>query len=124
VKEAEQYAEADRIRKEAIDVKNNAESMIFQTEKALTDLGDKVEEAEKEKVESELSKLKSLNEGMNADSMSEEDAKSLKEATESLTQAFYAISEKLYSQAAEAQQQAEGNDGEGPINPDDIVDGN
>jgi len=118
VKEAEQYAEADRIRKEAIDAKNSADSMIFQTEKALKDIEDKIDAAEKESVESELTKLKSLNDGLSADSMTEEDAKNLMEATESLTQAFYAISEKLYQQAAEA-----GQAEDGPIDPDDIVDG-
>lgn len=119
VKEAEQYAEADRMRKEAIDAKNAADSIIFQTEKSLTDLGDKVDASEKSKVEEELGKLKTLNDSMQAETMTEADVKTLSEATESLTQAFYAISQKLYEQAAQ-QQQAEG---EGPINPDDVVDG-
>jgi len=119
VKEAEMHADADRIRKEAIDVKNAADSMIFQTEKALTDLEDKIEAEEKEKVEAELASLKSLNEGLSADSMSETDTTSLKEATDALTQVFYTLSEKLYSQAAEAQGEA---GEESPINPDDIVD--
>jgi len=120
VKEAEQHAEADRVRKEAIDVKNAADSMIFQTEKTLGDLEDKIEAEEKENVERELANLKSLNEGMSADSMTEEDTTSLKEATDALTQVFYAISEKLYQQAAEAQGEAGADDG--TINPDDIVD--
>jgi len=120
VKEAEQFAEADRVRKDAIDVKNAADSIIFQTEKALGDLEGKIEPEEREKVESELSKLKSLNEGMALETMSEADTASLKEATDALTQAFYAISEKLYQQAAEANQGQEGE--EGPLNPDDIVD--
>ena len=118
VKEAEQFAESDRIRKEAIDAKNSAESMIFQTEKALKDIEDKIDATEKESVENELNKLKSLNDGLSVDSMTEDDAKNLAEATESLTQAFYAISEKLYQQAAEAQ----GAQEDGPIDPDDIVD--
>ena len=121
VKEAEQFAEADRIRKEAIDAKNSADSIIFQTEKALKDIDDKIDAAEKESVEAELSKLKTLSEGLSADTMTEDDAKNLVEATDALTQAFYAISEKLYQQPAEAQA-GEAQD-YGPIDPDDIVDG-
>jgi molecular chaperone DnaK len=125
VKEAEMHADADRIRKEAIDVKNAADSMIFQTEKALADLEEKIEAEEKEKVEEELNKLKSVNEGLSSDTMTEEDTASLKEATDALTQVFYTLSEKLYAQAAEAQaQQGEGDvvDEQGPIDADDIVD--
>ena len=123
VKEAEQFAEADRVRKEAIDAKNAADSMIFQTEKALTDLEGKIEAEEKEKAEGELGKLRSLNESLVLENMSEADTNNLKEATDTLTQAFYAISEKLYQQAAEAQQSQGGDEGEeGPFNPDDIVD--
>ena len=122
VKEAEQYADSDRIRKEAIDAKNGADSIIFQTEKALKDLEGKIEDSEKENVENELNKLKSLNEGLSVESMSEEDTNNLKEASDALTQAFYAISEKLYQQAAEEQGAHEGE--EGPLNPDDIVDNN
>jgi molecular chaperone DnaK len=117
VKEAEQYAEADRKRKEAIDAKNAADSIIFQTEKSLTDLGDKVDATEKGKIEEELNKLKQLNDTMQADTMTDADVKTLSEATDSLTQAFYAVSQKLYEQAAQQQQQQEG-----PVNPDDIVD--
>jgi len=122
VKEAEMFADADRIRKEAIDVKNAADSMVFQTEKALTDLEDKIEAEEKEKVEAELAKLKELSEGMNSDTMSEEDTASLKEATDALTQVFYTLSEKLYAQAAEAQAAGEEVVDDGPIEGDDIVD--
>ena len=121
VKEAEMFADADRIRKEAIDVKNAADSMVFQTEKALTDLEDKIEVEEKEKVEAELAKLKELSEGMSFDTMSEEDTASLKEATDALTQVFYTLSEKLYAQAAEAQAAGEEVVDE-PTPADDIVD--
>jgi len=97
--------------------------MIFQTEKALTDLEGKIEAEEKEKAEGELGKLRSLNESLVLENMSEADTNNLKEATDTLTQAFYAISEKLYQQAAEAQQSQGGDEGEeGPFNPDDIVD--
>ncbi|MBE6013611.1 molecular chaperone DnaK [Anaeropeptidivorans aminofermentans] len=118
VKEAEQYAEADKKRKEAIDVKNNADSMIFQTEKALKDLEGKIDDSEKASVEDELSKLKTLNEGMNIENMSDADVESLKNATESLTQAFYKISEKLYQQAG-GQDPNQQNQNPG----DDVVDG-
>ena len=116
VREAEQFAEADKKRKEAIDAKNEADSLIFQTEKTIKDLEGKIDDSEKAAVEAELSKLKSLAEGMNADTMSEADVASLKEATEALTQEFYKISEKLYQQ-----NQAQG--GEAPQGNPDVVDG-
>lgn len=117
VKEAEQYAEEDRKRKEIIDTKNNADSIIFQTEKTLTELGDKVDPADKSKLEDELGKLKSLNDTMNIDNMTEKDSENLKQATESLTNVFYEISSKIYSQAGGNNQQQAQNPG------DDVVDG-
>jgi molecular chaperone DnaK len=97
VKEAEQYAEEDKKRKEKIDTKNEAESMIFQTEKMLKeDLADKLEEQDKNRIQEELDKLKSLNENLDADKMTDDDANNLKQATESLTSIFYEISSKLY----------------------------
>ncbi|MGE4215123.1 MAG: molecular chaperone DnaK [Anaerotignaceae bacterium] len=116
VREAEQFAEADKKRKEAIDAKNEADSLIFQTEKTIKDLEDKIDESEKAAVEAELSKLKSLAEGMNADTMTDADVTSLKEATEALTQEFYKISEKLYQQNQE-------QGGEAPQGNPDVVDG-
>lgn len=110
IKEAEQFAEADRKRKEAIDVKNNADTMVFQTEKSLKELEDKIDVADKQKVEEELNKLKALNDTMNVETMSESDVAKLKEATESFTTMFYEISSKLYANA-----QAGDN-----INPEDI----
>ncbi|MCI8703059.1 MAG: molecular chaperone DnaK [Anaerotignum sp.] len=120
VKEAEQFAEADRKRKEAIDAKNEADSLIFQTEKALGELEGKLDEGEKSAVEGELNKLKDLVKDMNAETMTETDVANVKAATEALTQEFYKISEKLYQQAQAAQggdaPQDGGNDG-------DVVDG-
>lgn len=122
VKEAEQYAEQDKIRKEAIDAKNEADSMIFQMEKSLSELGDKLEASEKSNIESEISKLKSLVENANPETMTESDIKAINDAKESLTNAFYAVSEKLYKQAA-PEQGAETS--EQSSNPnDDVVDGN
>ena len=121
VREAEQFAEADKKRKEAIDAKNEADSLIFQTEKTIADLEGKIDESEKAAVEAELSKLKGLAEGMNADTMTDADVASLKEATEALTQEFYKISEKLYQQnQAQGGEAPQGNtNGAG----DDVVDG-
>ena len=117
VREAEQFAEADKKRKEAIDAKNNADSIIFQTEKALKDLEGKIEDGEKTTVEGELDKLKGLSEGMNIETMTEADVANLNEATEALTQEFYKISEKLY-------QQTQGAEGEAAAPSEgDVVDG-
>ncbi|MCQ4937014.1 MULTISPECIES: molecular chaperone DnaK [Anaerotignum] len=103
VKEAEQFAEDDRKRKEAIDAKNEADSLIFQTEKTLGELEGKLSDEEKSAVEAELSKLKDTAKDMNAETMTEADVEKLKAATEALTQEFYKISEKLYQQAQAAQ---------------------
>jgi molecular chaperone DnaK len=118
VKEAEQYAEADKKRKEAIDAKNEADSLIFQTEKTLTDLEGKIDDSEKSAVEAELNKLKGVAEGMNVDTMTDADVENLKAAIESLKQEFYKISEKLYQQQ-QAQGGAQGGTQSGP----DVVDG-
>ena len=115
VKEAEQFAEADRKRKEAIDAKNEADSLIFQTEKSLEEMGDKLDAADKATVEGELSKLKDAVKDMTPDTMTEADTETVKAATESLKQEFYKLSEKLYQQAQAAQG---GNPNEGP----DVVD--
>ncbi|MFV0504707.1 MAG: molecular chaperone DnaK [Lachnospirales bacterium] len=101
VKEAEKYAEEDKKRKEIIDVKNEADSMIFQTEKLMEDLEGKVDENDKNNVQAELENLKTVNDSMNVDTMTEADKDTLKEATEKLTTAFHEISKKLYEQAAQ-----------------------
>ncbi len=100
VKEAEQFAEADKKRKEAIDVKNEADSMVFQTEKMMKDMEDKLQPEDKTKIEASLTKLKDLNEKAVIGAMTDAQVEELKAAKEELTQAFYAVSEKLYSQAA------------------------
>ncbi len=117
VKEAEQYAEADKKRKEAIDVKNEADSLVFQTEKTLKELEGKIDAAETATVEQELSKLKSMTETLAVDTMTETDVENLKAATEALKEEFYKVSEKLYQQT----QAAEG--GAQPNPNDDVVDG-
>ena len=95
VKEAEMFAEEDKKAKEAVEVKNRAEHMIFQSEKTLSDLGDKVTESEKAEVNAAIEKLKETVKGNNTDA--------IKADTEALEKSFYSISEKLYKQAQEAQ---------------------
>lgn len=117
VKEAEQYAEADKKRKEAIDAKNEADSLVFQTEKALEELGDKVDAGEKAGVEAELTKLKDAIKDKDVETMSDSDVENIKSATESLRNEFYKISEKLYQQAQAAQ------GAEAPNGDPNVVDG-
>ncbi|MBR6401514.1 MAG: molecular chaperone DnaK [Firmicutes bacterium] len=101
VKEAEQYAEQDKKRKEAVDAKNDAESLIFQTEKMISELGDKLPADEKTKIEGELDALKKANEGLVAESMSDSDVASLKSACETLNKTVQDFTTKMY-QAAQA----------------------
>ena len=103
VKEAEKFAEEDKKAKEAVEVKNRAEHMIFQSEKTLSDLGDKVTESEKAEVQSAIDKLKETVKGNNTEA--------IKADTEALEKSFYAISEKLYKQAQEAQGADQGAQG-------------
>ncbi|MBR6708607.1 MAG: Hsp70 family protein, partial [Clostridia bacterium] len=91
VKDAEKFADEDRRQKEAVDTKNHAESLIFQSEKALGELGDKVTADEKAAVEAAIAKLKETVNGG--------DTAAIKADTEALEKAFYALSEKLYAQA-------------------------
>lgn len=116
VKEAEQFAEEDRKRKEAIDAKNEADSLIFQTEKTLSELEDKISAEEKSAVEGALNHLKDTVKDMEPVNMTESDVSTIKSATEELKQEFYKISEKLY-------QAAGGAAGEAPQQNDDVVDG-
>ncbi len=92
VKDAEKYAEEDKKQKEAVEVKNQAESLIFQSEKTLTEIGDKLPEADKADVKAAVEKLKETVKGDNTES--------IKADTEALQQAFYKLSEKLYAQQA------------------------
>ena len=95
VKEAEMYAAEDKKRKEEVDVRNQGDQMVYQTEKTMQELGDKLDGAEKAEVESKLAALKQALTGT--------DTAAIKSATEELTQAFYKLSEKLYQQAGGAQ---------------------
>ena len=91
VKDAEAHAAEDKKMKEDIEVRNNAESLIFNTEKTLKDIGDKISNEEKSKVEAELENLKKTLEG--------KDVEAIKSATDKLTSVFYEITEKLYKNA-------------------------
>ena len=91
IKDAERFAEEDKKAKEAVETKNRADSMIFQSEKTLEELGDKVSEDEKADVKAAIEKLKSTVAGGNTED--------IKADTEALEKAFYKLSEKLYAQA-------------------------
>ena len=103
VKEAEKFAEEDKKRKEKIEVHNNADQTIYQTEKTLGELGDKVDAADKSKIEAKIEELKKIKDS--------DDLEAIKKAMEGLTQEFYAVSSKIYQAAgAQGQPGAEGFD--------------
>ena len=102
VKDAEQYAAEDKKRREDVDARNNADQMVFQTEKALGELGDKVSPSEKSECEAKLNALKEALKGT--------DIEAIKAKQDDLQKAFYAISEKVYQQAAQQQGQQPGAD--------------
>ena len=106
VKEAEQYAEQDKKRKEAVDVKNETDSLIFQTKKLIDELGDKINEADKAKINAQVENLEKVNEGLQAETMSETDVTTLKNACEDLNKTVQEFSTQMYQQAQQAQQQA------------------
>ncbi len=115
VKDAEKYAEEDKKKKETVDVKNQAESVIFQTEKALGELGDKVTEDEKKPINEKLEALKNTVKTGSTDE--------IKAATEELSKAFYAISEKLYAQNNPGGANGAQGAPNGGVNPDGTVNG-
>lgn len=119
VKEAEQFAAEDKKRKEEVDVRNNADNMVYQTEKTLGEIGDKVDAAEKSAIQAEVDKLKEL---LKASPI---DVEAVKAQTEAVSQKFYAVSEKLYAaaqQAQQAQQAQGGTDGARQQSGDNVVD--
>ena len=91
VREAEQFAAEDKARKDEVDTHNAADQVVYQTEKTLNELGDKISDAEKAPILAAVEKLKELNKGT--------DIAAIKAATEEVQQAFYKVSEKLYQQA-------------------------
>ena len=104
VKDAKAHEEEDKKKKEDIETRNEAESLVYNSEKTLNELGDKISSEEKAKVQTEIDSVKKALEG--------DDVAAIKDATEKLTKAFYSMSEKLYS-AANAAANAEGANTEG-----------
>ena len=96
VKEAEMHAEEDKKKKESIEIRNNADSLVYQTEKTIKELEDKLNDDEKSKIQSKLEDLKKALEGDNEDE--------IKKKTEELQNEFHKLSEKMYQQAAQEQQ--------------------
>ena len=108
VREAEQFAAEDKARKEEVDTHNMADQTVYQTEKTLNELGDKISADEKTTIQAAVDKLKEVNKG--------NDMAAIKAATEEVQQAFYKVSEKLYQQAnpqggAQGGYQPQGDDG-------------
>ncbi len=116
VKEAEQYAEEDKKKKKEAEARNNADSIVYNSEKTLRELGDKISADEKSKIEEEIANTKKALEGNDVDAINA--------AAEKLTTAFYSVSEKLYQQASAAGQTAQptGNATETTDSNDNVVD--
>ncbi|GAW93451.1 molecular chaperone DnaK [Calderihabitans maritimus] len=112
IKEAEQYAEQDKKRKELVEAKNQADSLIYQVEKTLKEFGDKAEQADKENIEKAKEELREAIKG--------DDINKIKEKSEALSQALYRITTKMYQQAG-AQGGPEANTGQNPKD-DKVVD--
>ncbi|MBR4896344.1 MAG: Hsp70 family protein, partial [Clostridia bacterium] len=105
VREAERFAEEDKKKKEAVEIKNRAEQVIYQSEKSLSDIGDKASESDKQPVREAIDKLKETMKSDNVDAIMAD--------TEALEKAFYPIAEKLYQQS-QAQGQPNGAPEQGP----------
>ena len=103
VKEAAEYEAQDKKRKEAIDTRNNADSMVFQTEKALEEAGDKLDANDKTAVEADLTALKELLDRTNVDTMTDADVAAIKEGQDKLMASAQKLFSKLYEQAQAAQ---------------------
>ena len=103
VKEAEQFAEQDKKQKEAVDTRNEAEQLVYQSEKIISENGDKFSEADKNDVQQKVDALKEALKG--------DDIEAIKSKKEELTQSFYKVSEELYKQAAAQAQAQQGADG-------------
>ena len=127
VKEAAEYEAQDKKRKEAVETRNDADSMVFQTEKALSEVGDKIAESDKQAVEADLAHLKELVEKSNPEVMSEGEVADIKAAKEKLMTSAQALFAKVYEQAqgaAGAGPDMGGAAGADYSNPnDDVVDG-
>ena len=114
VREAEQFAAEDKARKEEVDTHNMADQTVYQTEKTLNELGDKISADEKATIQAAVDKLKEVNKGT--------DVAAIKAATEEVQQAFYKVSEKLYQQANPQGAQGGAQGGYQPQGDDGVVD--
>jgi len=114
VQEARQNEGEDKKRRELIEAKNNADSLVYQTEKALRDLGDKVPSAERSAIEEKINDLKQAAQG--------DDLNRIKQATEQVQQTFHALSQQLYAQG-QPQPEAAGGPSTPPQNGDDVIEG-
>ena len=102
VREAAEFEAQDKKRKEAIDTRNDADSIVFQTQKALDEVGDKVSAEDRAKVQADLDALKALVEKTNPDNMTDADVEALKSAKEALMQSAQTVFSKMYEQQAQA----------------------
>ena len=134
VKEAAEYEAQDKKRKEAIDTRNEADSFVFQTEKALEEVGDKIAESDKATVQGDLNALKSLLEQTKDQELTDSQVSEIKAAQEKLMQSAQSLFSKVYEQAQQAQQAAGGQAGPdmnaggntnagGSAPEDDVIDG-
>ena len=129
VKEAAEYEAQDKKRKEGIDARNDADNMVFQTEKALEEAGDKIDASEKATVEADIAKLKEVLDRTTPDNISEADVAALNEGKEQLMKDAQSLFAKMYEQAGGAAGQAgpgpqagAGADPNATYNADDVVD--
>ena len=129
VKEAAEYEAQDKKRKEGIDARNDADNMVFQTEKAMEEAGDKIDASEKATVEADIAKLKEVLDRTTPDNISEADVAALNEGKEQLMKDAQSLFAKMYEQAGGAAGQAgpgpqagAGADPNATYNSDDVVD--
>jgi molecular chaperone DnaK len=117
VQEARQHETEDKKRRELIDVRNTADSLVYQTEKALRDLGDKVSSSDAQDIQSKIDELKSTAQG--------DDLNRIRQASDKVQQAFHALSQQLYAQGAQGQPQPETPGGPAPQGNggDDVIEG-
>ena len=133
VKEAAEFEAQDKKRKEPIEARNEADSFVFQAEKALNEVGDKVPESDKTQVQADLEAVKAILERTKDQEMTDSDVDELKAAKEKLTQSAQSVFTKMYEQAAQAQQGAQGagpdmnaqagGSNAGSSADDDVIDG-
>lgn len=114
VREAETFAEEDRKKKADIETRNKADSLLYESEKALEEVGDKVSPEEKKMVEEKLEALKKT--------LEKDDIEAIKKATEEMTTAFHTLSQKMYEAAAQKQAEAQGHESSSEKSDDDVVD--